>query len=161
MTSLTPAIEDAIITSVRHGARPSSAARANGISIETLRRWTLIAQGETVWPNTDTEVSPDLVARIQSFVERLTRAQYEAAQVLEDQLYRNATTVNPKTGSTDTQALREWLSKHPASRDDWYDNKHQTIESTVTHRREDALIDSATPEQLSAWSALALPDHSK
>lgn len=153
MTSLTPDLAATILESVRHGTPPRQAAIAAGISDETLRRWQKIAAGETTWLGQG-NVAEDTRTLISVFCRDLAQAQASMLQVVHGSAYFNATTPNEKTGHYDTQSIREILGKHPASRDDWYERKHSTVDSVVTHRVEDQLAEGASLDQLKAWSSL-------
>ncbi len=131
---------------------------AAGISDETMSAWRRIAAGDEYWPRSDSPVQPETRDRITRFTSAVAEAQADCMEVLHNALYTNGTTINPKTGHTDTQALREVLGKHPGSRQDWYEMKHITTDATITHRREDSLTTDADDAALEQWSMLALPD---
>ncbi len=133
---------------------------AAGIADGTMSQWRKIAAGDDTWQGSDSPVKPDTKDRILTFLKRLAQTQADCMQTLVGSLYANATTANEKTGWFDTQAADRLLSKHPTFRQEWYENKHQTIDQLVTHRREDSLAESSTEAELEAWSALALPDPS-
>jgi hypothetical protein len=126
MALLTPDQETAILDSVARGTPPRQAFLANGVSDDTLREWQRIATSpaETSW-RTGNPVSEETRAAITSFTDRLTQAQAGTFQVLTGALYANATTINPKTGHSDTQAADKLLSKHPAYRRDWFEYREQ------------------------------------
>jgi hypothetical protein len=154
MTALTPELEGRIIESVRNGTPPRQAALSAGISDDTLQAWIRISKGERYWPRTQVEVSDETRASVTAFAERLAHAQAECFGTLTSALYHNATTIDPRTGRSDTQAADKLLSKHSTFRQDWFEKQHLQVDSVVTHRREDALVKAASIDQLEAWASL-------
>jgi hypothetical protein len=149
MTVLTPEREAAIIDAVEKGTPASVAARAVGIDARTVARWKLIAEDDSnTWPGTSSPVDPDTKARIVRFAQRLADAEAACFQKLTHSLYHNATTENPKSGHTDTQAADKLLSKHPKFRQDWYENKQLQVTNSGTVNHEHRAVEGMSHSEL-------------
>jgi hypothetical protein len=93
---------------------------------------------------------------ITTFIRDLEQAQASVMTVLTNSLYHNATTLNAKTGWYDTQAADKILSKG-ATRDEWYERRHMTGESVVTHLHENSALEALPVDALEALISSSTP----
>jgi hypothetical protein len=150
MVALSPATESAILDAVRRGVPLNTAARAAGVSPETVRRWKLIAESDaTAWPN-GVPIADGTKEAILRFVQALARAQEQCRETLINSLYTCAVVPNEKTGLPDWRAADALLSKHPAYRAEWREERQVTVQSDSTIRVEHQLVRQLDDAQLQA-----------
>jgi transposase-like protein len=137
-----------LVEQVARGIPIETAALAVGISRGTYYEWMHAAEHGT-WKS-GVPADPESLTRIQRFSHKVMRARAECQARLIDSLYTAATTPNEKTGQPDWRAGDALMSKHPAYRKDWREERHTTIDQTTTVRLEDQLVQGKSVEELDA-----------
>lgn len=150
---LSPQLADSLVEAIRAGVPIEVAARAAGVSHETIYEWIRSAQRGT-W-HAGVAVEPATLKIIVAFAERVARAQAEReAEAV--QRIREYTDVK---GNTDWRAEAWWLERGPA-RNRWRPAPQQVETSgQVHHLHEHKLASAMTDDELAQAleQVIALP----
>lgn len=155
-----PEVLDSIIKAVETGVPVTTACRAAGIAAQTVSDWLKAADTGT-WPATGTPVSPESLASITDFSERVTRARarHEARMA---QAVTDAATIPDTFGKVDWRAGAWYLNNSQHTRKQWKPDRDATITQQGTVSHEHSLAAAMTPAELTAdleaeWQELAAP----
>lgn len=123
-----PEIVEAVAEQVRQGVPASTALRMAGVSAQLVAHWRVVA--ETGLHSNGEKATPETIERIRFLFEAVARAEDDFAARMVSTISRAATSVNLKTGIPEWRAADCLLSKHPVTRENWYEHREVQVEHT-------------------------------
>ena len=134
ITSLSPALIDALAESVRRGVPVETAAALAGVGRQTFYQW--LQAGETGQWQRGQPVSDASANLLRDFSDKIRRAQaqFEADKVIA--ISEAAEEINEKTGQRDWRAIAWLLNNHPRYRKTYRIERQLEVNSEVTVRHE-------------------------
>jgi hypothetical protein len=145
---LTDEMADALVEAVRQGVPIKTAVVAAGISERSFYDW-LQAAERGHWSN-GTSVDERSREALLRFSQRIAQARAEHQAELIGRIQHAASTINPKSGTYDWRAADTLLSKHPAYRQEWREERHVQVDQQAEVRIEHRLVRDLDDAQLAA-----------
>jgi hypothetical protein len=149
---LNDALGDALADAVRRAVPVETAVEAAGISHQQFYAWLRAAQSG-LWPD-GSPVSPDSLATITAFAEKIRRAQAEA-EAEHVGAIAEAGTIVGKNGVPEWRARAWLLNNHPRYRERYRQHRETTVNNTGIVQHEHRLVRELEGEELErAYAAL-------